>query len=105
MRSDYQFPQSLSNFSKTNVCLFTLIVGFTLLASDFEKLNPLHFVPVLVDGSLVVADSYAILLVLNESSEHHAEAWLRLKKWYQDALPKYTTKLLFSVDVTTNVSR
>ncbi|KAB2052271.1 hypothetical protein ES319_A12G108900v1 [Gossypium barbadense] len=30
---------------------------------EFEKLNPLHFVPVLDDGDVVVSDSYAILLV------------------------------------------
>lgn len=32
-------------------------------------MNPLHFVPVLVDGDVVVSDSYAILLVrvLNSS--------------------------------------
>lgn len=30
---------------------------------EFEELNPLHFVPVLVDGDVVVSDSYAILLV------------------------------------------
>ncbi|CAM8987320.1 unnamed protein product [Rhodiola kirilowii] len=35
-------------------------------SADFEKLNPLRFVPVLVDGSLVVADSYAILLYLED---------------------------------------
>ncbi|KAK4848951.1 hypothetical protein QYF36_019125 [Acer negundo] len=29
---------------------------------EFEKLNPLHYVPVLVDGDVVVSDSYAILL-------------------------------------------
>ncbi|XP_017977503.1 PREDICTED: glutathione S-transferase zeta class isoform X1 [Theobroma cacao] len=33
---------------------------------DFEKLNPLHFVPVLVDGDVVVSDSYAILMYLEE---------------------------------------
>uniref|UniRef100_A0A7N0TDH0 glutathione transferase n=1 Tax=Kalanchoe fedtschenkoi TaxID=63787 RepID=A0A7N0TDH0_KALFE len=33
---------------------------------EFEKLNPLHFVPVLVDGSVVVAESYAILLYLED---------------------------------------
>ncbi|KAL9691378.1 hypothetical protein QQ045_011799 [Rhodiola kirilowii] len=33
--------------------------------------------------------------VLNECIEHHAEAWLRLKKRYQDALPKYTNTPLF----------
>ncbi|EOX96210.1 hypothetical protein QUC31_005449 [Theobroma cacao] len=33
---------------------------------EFEKLNPLHFVPVLVDGDVVVSDSYAILMYLEE---------------------------------------
>ncbi|CAL9006889.1 unnamed protein product [Prunus brigantina] len=31
--------------------------------ADFKRLNPLHFVPVLVDGDITVSDSYAILLV------------------------------------------
>lgn len=31
--------------------------------AEFEKLNPMHFVPVLVDGDIVVSDSFAILLV------------------------------------------
>ena len=30
---------------------------------EFEKLNPVGFVPVLVDGDVVVGDSYAIVLV------------------------------------------
>lgn len=30
---------------------------------EFKKLNPLCFVPVLVDGDIVVSDSFAILLV------------------------------------------
>ncbi|XP_019230939.1 PREDICTED: glutathione S-transferase 2-like isoform X3 [Nicotiana attenuata] len=34
--------------------------------SEFEKLNPLHYVPVLVDGDVVISDSYAILLYLEE---------------------------------------
>ncbi|KAJ9680785.1 hypothetical protein PVL29_019948 [Vitis rotundifolia] len=33
---------------------------------EFKKLNPLCFVPVLVDGDIVVSDSFAILLYLNE---------------------------------------
>ncbi|XWS35687.1 hypothetical protein CRYUN_Cryun20dG0017800 [Craigia yunnanensis] len=33
---------------------------------EFEKLNPLHFVPVLVDGDVVVSDSHAILMYLEE---------------------------------------
>ncbi|KAH0980444.1 hypothetical protein GBA52_007621 [Prunus armeniaca] len=34
--------------------------------ADFKRLNPLHFVPVLVDGDVVVSDSYAILLYLED---------------------------------------
>ncbi|XP_020219326.1 glutathione S-transferase zeta class [Cajanus cajan] len=33
---------------------------------EFEKLNPLHYVPVLVDDNVVVSDSYAIFLHLEE---------------------------------------
>nr|XP_028948900.1 glutathione S-transferase zeta class-like isoform X1 [Malus domestica] len=32
----------------------------------FNRLNPLHFVPVLVDGDTVVSDSFAILLYLED---------------------------------------
>ncbi|KAK9013831.1 hypothetical protein V6N11_041824 [Hibiscus sabdariffa] len=35
-------------------------------APEFEKLNPLHFVPALVDGDVVISDSYAILMYLEE---------------------------------------
>ncbi|KAG5069444.1 hypothetical protein JHK85_001821 [Glycine max] len=33
---------------------------------EFERLNPLHYVPVLVDDNVVVSDSYAIFLHLEE---------------------------------------
>ncbi|KAM1674960.1 hypothetical protein EV1_040194 [Malus domestica] len=33
---------------------------------EFKCLNPLHFVPVLVDGDTVVSDSFAILLYLGD---------------------------------------
>ncbi|XP_021904319.1 glutathione S-transferase 2-like [Carica papaya] len=39
---------------------------------EFEKLNPLHFVPVLVDGNVVISDSYAILLYLEEKYPQRA---------------------------------
>ncbi|KAH7577790.1 hypothetical protein JRO89_XS01G0299800 [Xanthoceras sorbifolium] len=39
---------------------------------EFEKLNPLHYVPVLVDGDVVVSDSYAILLYLEEKYPQRA---------------------------------
>nr|XP_033512858.1 glutathione S-transferase 2-like isoform X7 [Nicotiana tomentosiformis] len=41
-------------------------VRFALNLKEFEKLNPLHYVPVLVDGDVVISDSYAILLYLEE---------------------------------------
>ena len=34
------------------------------LYAELKKLNPLHYVPVLVDGDVVVSDSFAILLVV-----------------------------------------
>ncbi|MCD7463573.1 hypothetical protein HAX54_050874 [Datura stramonium] len=36
------------------------------LLTEFDKLNPLHYVPVLVDGDVVISDSYAILMYLEE---------------------------------------
>ncbi|XP_050237354.1 glutathione S-transferase 2-like isoform X2 [Mercurialis annua] len=33
---------------------------------EFERLNPLHYVPVLIDGDMVISDSFAILLYLEE---------------------------------------
>ncbi|CAN6470339.1 unnamed protein product [Victoria cruziana] len=33
---------------------------------EFTKLNPLGYVPVLVDGDMVISDSFAILLYLEE---------------------------------------
>ncbi|KAF5200691.1 Glutathione s-transferase [Thalictrum thalictroides] len=38
---------------------------------EFERLNPLHFVPVLTDGDLIVSDSFAILLYLEEKYPQH----------------------------------
>ncbi|XP_023538879.1 glutathione S-transferase 2-like isoform X2 [Cucurbita pepo subsp. pepo] len=51
------------------------------LSPDFERLNPLKYVPVLVDGAVVVSDSYAILLYLEEKYPQKAllPADLRLK--------------------------
>lgn len=36
-------------------------MGFCL--AEFTKLNPIGYVPVLVDGDIAVSDSFAILLV------------------------------------------
>ncbi|XP_009355410.1 glutathione S-transferase zeta class isoform X1 [Pyrus x bretschneideri] len=38
---------------------------------EFRKLNPMGYVPVLVDGDTVVADSFAILLYLEEKYPQH----------------------------------
>uniref|UniRef100_A0A453LC78 GST N-terminal domain-containing protein n=1 Tax=Aegilops tauschii subsp. strangulata TaxID=200361 RepID=A0A453LC78_AEGTS len=37
---------------------------------DYEKINPVKFVPALVDGDFVVSDSFAIILVSGNSSLH-----------------------------------
>ncbi|XP_052194342.1 glutathione S-transferase zeta class-like isoform X2 [Diospyros lotus] len=39
---------------------------------EFEKLNPLHLIPVLVDGDVVVSDSLAILMYLEEKYPQNA---------------------------------
>lgn len=38
---------------------------------EFLKLNPIGYVPVLVDGDVVLADSFAILLYLDEKYPQH----------------------------------
>ncbi|KAL8542745.1 hypothetical protein ACS0TY_003573 [Phlomoides rotata] len=39
---------------------------------EFERLNPLRCVPVLVDGDVIISDSYAILLYLEEKYPQNA---------------------------------
>ncbi|MFQ6669711.1 hypothetical protein Gotur_034850, partial [Gossypium turneri] len=66
---------------------------------EFEKLNPLHFVPVLVDGDVVVSDSYAILLVsvLNSNIDFTLRlatirnSFRALEKLLKDINGKYAT--------------
>ncbi|XLS93364.1 hypothetical protein HN51_069372 [Arachis hypogaea] len=38
---------------------------------EFLKLNPVGFVPVLVDGDLVLADSLAIIMYLDDKYPQH----------------------------------
>ncbi|XP_043726335.1 glutathione S-transferase 2-like isoform X2 [Telopea speciosissima] len=40
-------------------------------SSDYSKLNPLNYVPVLVDEDIVLADSFAILMYLDEKYHQH----------------------------------
>lgn len=42
--------------------LFFRVICYGFIV-EFEKLNPVRFVPVFVDGDVVVADSFAIILV------------------------------------------
>ncbi|XP_047046448.1 glutathione S-transferase-like isoform X3 [Lolium rigidum] len=38
---------------------------------DYEKINPVKFVPALVDGDLVVSDSFAIILYMEDKYPQH----------------------------------
>ncbi|KAL5728035.1 maleylacetoacetate isomerase [Ranunculus cassubicifolius] len=49
---------------------------------EFEQVNPLHFVPVLVDGDVTVSDSYAILLYLEDKYPEHALLPVDTKRKY-----------------------
>ncbi|GLJ16338.1 hypothetical protein SUGI_0276460 [Cryptomeria japonica] len=40
-------------------------------SEDFTKLNPLQFVPTLVDGNVIISDSLAILLYLEDKYPEH----------------------------------
>ncbi|KAK7349629.1 hypothetical protein VNO77_07143 [Canavalia gladiata] len=52
-----------------NLCILDLVItpeNVELDTRKFERLNPLHYVPVLVDDIVVLSDSYAIFLHLEE---------------------------------------
>jgi len=40
-------------------------------SEEFTKLNPLQFVPTLVDGDIIISDSFAILLYLEDKYPEH----------------------------------
>ncbi|XP_011028461.1 PREDICTED: glutathione S-transferase zeta class-like isoform X2 [Populus euphratica] len=46
-------------------------VRIALNLKDFLKLNPLGYVPALVDGEIVISDSFAILMYLEEKYPQH----------------------------------
>ncbi|XP_070682291.1 glutathione S-transferase zeta class-like isoform X5 [Malus domestica] len=50
-------------------CSFRVRIALNL--KEFRKLNPMGYVPVLVDGDTVVADSFAIILYLEEKYPQH----------------------------------
>ncbi|XVF54324.1 hypothetical protein PTKIN_Ptkin05aG0172000 [Pterospermum kingtungense] len=41
------------------------------LSPEFKKLNPIGYVPVLVDGAMVISDSFAICMYLEEKYPQH----------------------------------
>ncbi|XP_042510238.1 glutathione S-transferase zeta class-like isoform X6 [Macadamia integrifolia] len=52
---------------------------------EFERLNPLHYVPVLVDGDVVVGDSFAILLAASiVSSSIHPRHLMSLLEYIEE---------------------
>lgn len=56
----FSYPQKKKKVKKKILYVMSFLIYWF---PEFEELNPLHFVPVLVDGDVVVSDSYAILLV------------------------------------------
>ncbi|KAJ4848499.1 hypothetical protein Tsubulata_003380 [Turnera subulata] len=50
-------------------CAFRVRIGLNL--KEFLKLNPIGYVPVLVDGDIVIADSFAIFMYLEEAYPQH----------------------------------
>ncbi|KAK9161916.1 hypothetical protein Syun_002818 [Stephania yunnanensis] len=48
-----------------------LLKGSNSVPVHFSKLNPISYVPVLVDGDIVLADSFAIILYLEEKYPQH----------------------------------
>ncbi|XP_042510239.1 glutathione S-transferase zeta class-like isoform X7 [Macadamia integrifolia] len=60
-------------------------VWFALNLKEFERLNPLHYVPVLVDGDVVVGDSFAILLAASiVSSSIHPRHLMSLLEYIEE---------------------
>ncbi|KAJ3703526.1 hypothetical protein LUZ61_007231 [Rhynchospora tenuis] len=55
-------------------------VRITLNLKEYEKLNPVKYVPTLVDGEVVVADSFAIILYLEDKYPQHPLLPKDLKK-------------------------
>ncbi|KAB1202203.1 Glutathione S-transferase zeta class, partial [Morella rubra] len=41
-------------------------------SAEFTKLNPLGYVPVLMDGDIILADSFAIIMYLEEKYPQHS---------------------------------
>ncbi|MQL79732.1 hypothetical protein Taro_012181 [Colocasia esculenta] len=76
-RPDRPQPQGSSSSLVSSIpteplsSVFHLTYVHTQCRSEFEKLNPIHFVPVLVDEGIVVADSFAIILYLEEKYPQH----------------------------------
>jgi maleylacetoacetate isomerase len=56
------FAPSLSLCTLVPAVWYRSSLGSTLWLAEFIKINPMKFVPALVDGDAVIGDSYAIAL-------------------------------------------
>ena len=50
------------------ICCNMIVTAFALLYIEFTKLNPIGYVPVLVDEDIVISDSFAICMVSVQTS-------------------------------------
>ncbi|KAL8222863.1 hypothetical protein R6Q57_020262 [Mikania cordata] len=87
--SDYEQPKKLQLYSyHRSSCSFRVRIALNLKGLDYEykavnllkgeqkspeflKLNPIGYVPALVDGDIVIADSFAIIMYLEEKYPQH----------------------------------
>ncbi|GMY04944.1 glutathione S-transferase zeta class-like [Fagus crenata] len=57
------------NFTITLFSFLIYYLSYVML--EFTKLNPIGYVPVLVHGDMVLADSFAIIMYLEDKYPHH----------------------------------
>ncbi|KAL8264971.1 hypothetical protein R6Q59_023101 [Mikania micrantha] len=87
--SDHEQPKKLQLYSyHRSSCSFRVRIALNLKGLDYEykavnllkgeqkspeflKLNPIGYVPALVDGDIVIADSFAIMMYLEEKYPQH----------------------------------
>ncbi|GMY04943.1 glutathione S-transferase zeta class-like [Fagus crenata] len=67
MASDQNELKLYSNWRSS--CSFRVRIALNL--KEFTKLNPIGYVPVLVHGDMVLADSFAIIMYLEDKYPHH----------------------------------
>ncbi|KAI3770756.1 hypothetical protein L6452_01899 [Arctium lappa] len=68
----------------SSTVLLPLVIVIPMLTAEFVKINPIGFVPALMDGDMVLADSFAIILYFEEKL---AEGYQQVPA-IQDAMPE-----------------